>query len=49
MAVNAHLCWQFMGPGLLCCVVLCCGEVGCLTDPGGVTQVIVVFLGGMRL
>ncbi len=19
MAVNAHLCWQFMGPGLLCC------------------------------
>lgn len=46
MAVNAHLCWQFMGPGLLCCVVLCCGEVGCLTDPGGGTQVIVVFLGG---
>ncbi|MHC3924409.1 hypothetical protein ACI0FW_03340 [Alcaligenes nematophilus] len=44
MAVNAHLCWQFMGPGLLCCVV-----VRCLTDPGGVTQVIVVFLEGMRL
>lgn len=52
MAVNAHLCWQFMGLGLLCCGGVfdrSGGDLGdCCVSWGGEAAVLTAFIPNLR-